>query len=104
MATADQHSLENALTENVLTGEVVQTQVSRHCEVILRGADKCDVLDHLAAWVHQHHCDILIVGLHWANEWVLDEDGVIDGDKRPSHVVTMQFRTGAQLDMGWGTP
>jgi hypothetical protein len=80
----------------------VQVEVSRHSEVILRGGDTCAVLDRLAAWVRQHHTDIHITGLTWTNQWTLDEDGVVAGDQRMDHVVTMQFRTGAQRDLGWG--
>jgi hypothetical protein len=80
----------------------VQVEVSRHCELVLRGTDRCAVLDRLAAWVNQWDSDILITGLHWTNEWVLDPDGVVDGDQRPNYIVTMQFRTGAQIELDWG--
>ncbi len=79
----------------------VQVEVSRHCEIVLRGGDECAVLDRLAAWVRQHYADILITGLTWTNQWTLDEDGVVEGDQRIDHIVTMQFRTGAQRDLGW---
>jgi hypothetical protein len=80
----------------------VQVEVSRHCEVILRGGDERAVLDRLAAWVRQRHADILITGLTWTHQWTLDEDGVVAGDQRMDHVITMQFRTGAQRDLGVG--
>jgi hypothetical protein len=81
----------------------VQVAVSRHCEVILRGGDERAVLDRLAAWVRRHHADILITGLTWTNHWTLDEDGVVAGDQRMDHVVTLQFRTCVQRDLGWET-
>lgn len=85
-----------------MTSDNVQVAVSRHCELVVRGPDGPAVLDRLAAWVRKYDSDILITGLQWTNEWVLDADGVLDGNKLPSYLVTMQFRTGAQLELHWG--
>lgn len=60
------------------------------------------MLDRLAAWVRRYESDIMITGLQWTTEWALDENGVIDGDRHLNYAVTMQFRTGAQLELGWG--
>jgi hypothetical protein len=64
------HPVPSAAGPNRTTAELdtVRIHVSRHCEVVVRGFDECTVLDHLAAWIRQHHYDVEIVGLHWRTE------------------------------------
>ena len=78
----------------------VQVKVAQHDEVVIRGGDPRHVLDRLAQWVHDHRDDIVIIGLQWTNNWVLDIDGVMEDDALPDDTVTMQIRIGPQQDYG----
>jgi hypothetical protein len=70
--------------------------------VVISAPDECTVFDHLAAWIRTHRYDIEIVGLQWRTVWVPDPHPVVDGDQVPEYSVTMQFKTGAQRELGWG--
>lgn len=72
-------------------------------EVAIRGTDEFAVLTALATWANKHQYQgIHIIGLHWRTRWIPDPHPAVDGDKVAQYMITMQFKTTAQLEENWG--